>query len=96
MPSSFPLTLRLRGFVQIIFIFLNIESKLVSSVKEFYCRWKSYFEPEKTILMTNVQDSVFQLFQRVENKVIPKLNKGSVTVMSNSFKIVYEMNLIFG
>jgi hypothetical protein len=33
-------------------------------------RWKSYFEPEKTVLMTNVQDSVFQLFQRVENKVI--------------------------
>ncbi|XP_023324790.1 NACHT and WD repeat domain-containing protein 2 [Eurytemora carolleeae] len=32
------------------------------------CRWKSYFEPEKTVLMTNVQDSVFQLFQRVENK----------------------------
>ena len=32
------------------------------------CRWKSYTEPEKTVLMTNVQDSVFQLFQRVENK----------------------------
>ena len=31
-------------------------------------RWKSYSAPEKTILMTNVQDSVFQLFQRVENK----------------------------
>jgi len=32
------------------------------------CRWKSYSSPEKTVLMTNVQDSVFQLFQRVENK----------------------------
>jgi WD40 repeat protein len=32
------------------------------------CRWKSYSEPSKTVLMTNVQDSVFQLFQRVENK----------------------------
>ena len=32
------------------------------------CRWKSYTAPEKTVLMTNVQDSVFQLFQRVENK----------------------------
>jgi hypothetical protein len=32
------------------------------------CRWKSYSEPAKTVLMTNVQDSVFQLFQRVENK----------------------------
>ena len=31
-------------------------------------RWKSYTAPEKTVLMTNVQDSVFQLFQRVENK----------------------------
>jgi hypothetical protein len=69
-----------------------------SSEKEFAFRWKSYFEPEKTILMTNVQDSVFQLFQRVENKVIPKLHKGiiCVIVMSNSFKIAYEMNLIFG
>ena len=32
------------------------------------CRWKSYFEPEKTVLMHNVMDSVFQLFERVENK----------------------------
>merc|ERR1711971_1291534 len=32
------------------------------------CRWKSYSAPAKTVLMTNVQDSVFQLFQRVENK----------------------------
>ena len=32
------------------------------------CRWKSYTAPEKTILMTNVEDSIFQLFQRVENK----------------------------
>ena len=32
------------------------------------CRWKSYFEPEKTILKHNVMDSVFQLFERVENK----------------------------
>ena len=32
------------------------------------CRWKSYSAPEKCILMTNVQDSVFQLFERVETK----------------------------
>ena len=32
------------------------------------CRWKSYSVPEKTVLMTNVEDSVFQLFERVENK----------------------------
>ena len=32
------------------------------------CRWKSYFEPELTILRHNVMDSVFQLFERVENK----------------------------
>jgi hypothetical protein len=42
-------------------------------------RWKSYFEPEKTILMTNVQDSVFQLFQRVENKVFQNLCKRTLT-----------------
>jgi hypothetical protein len=51
-------------------IFLYIESKLFLQRKNLLSRWKSYFEPEKTILMTNVQDSVFQLFQRVENKVI--------------------------
>ena len=32
------------------------------------CRWKSYFEPELTVLRYNVMDSVFQLFERVENK----------------------------
>ena len=32
------------------------------------CRWTSYNGPEKTSLKTNVQDSVFQLFERVENK----------------------------
>ena len=32
------------------------------------CRWKSYFEPEVTVLKNNVMDSVFQLFERVENK----------------------------
>ena len=32
------------------------------------CRWKSYFEPEKTVLRNTVMDSVFQLFERVENK----------------------------
>ena len=32
------------------------------------CRWKSYFEPELTVLKHNVMDSVFQLFERVENK----------------------------
>ena len=32
------------------------------------CRWKSYFEPEKTVLRHTVMDSVFQLFERVENK----------------------------
>ena len=44
---------------------LPIFSKLVF---QEVCRWKSYTAPEKTVLMTNVQDSVFQLFQRVENK----------------------------
>ena len=44
---------------------LPIFSKLVF---QEVCRWKSYSAPEKTVLMTNVQDSVFQLFQRVENK----------------------------
>ena len=44
---------------------LPIFSKLVF---QEVCRWKSYSDPEKTVLMTNVQDSVFQLFQRVENK----------------------------
>jgi hypothetical protein len=28
------------------------------------CRWYSYSEPSKTFLMMNVQDSVFQLFER--------------------------------
>ena len=32
------------------------------------CRWKSYFDPELTVLRFNVMDSVFQLFERVENK----------------------------
>ena len=32
------------------------------------CRWKSYFQPEVTVLRNNVMDSVFQLFERVENK----------------------------
>ena len=32
------------------------------------CRWKSYTAPEKTVLKLNVQDSIYQLFQRVENK----------------------------
>ena len=32
------------------------------------CRWKSYSLPEDTILMSNVMESVFQLFERVENK----------------------------
>ena len=32
------------------------------------CRWKSYFEPKLTLLRHNVMDSVFQLFERVENK----------------------------
>jgi len=32
------------------------------------CRWKSYFEPEMTVLKHNAMDSVFQLFERVENK----------------------------
>ena len=32
------------------------------------CRWKSYSAPEKTVLMLNVQDSIYQLFKRVENK----------------------------
>ena len=41
---------------------------LVSSPLRQVCRWKSYSAPAKTVLMTNVQDSVFQLFQRVENK----------------------------
>ena len=42
---------------------LNLKTQCIIS-----CRWKSYTAPEKTVLMTNVQDSVFQLFQRVENK----------------------------
>ena len=32
------------------------------------CRWKSYYEPAVTVLRHNVMDSVFQLFERVENK----------------------------
>ena len=32
------------------------------------CRWKSYYEPALTVLRNNVMDSVFQLFERVENK----------------------------
>ena len=32
------------------------------------CRWKSYFEPELTVIRHTVMDSVFQLFERVENK----------------------------
>ena len=32
------------------------------------CRWKSYYEPAVTVLRNNVMDSVFQLFERVENK----------------------------
>lgn len=44
---------------------LPIFSKLVF---QEVCRWKSYTAPERTVLNSNVQDSVFQLFQRVENK----------------------------
>ena len=44
---------------------LPIFSKLVF---QEVCRWKSYTAPERTVLNDCVQDSVFQLFQRVENK----------------------------
>ena len=44
---------------------LPIFSKLVF---QEVCRWKSYTAPDKTVLNDTVQDSVFQLFQRVENK----------------------------
>jgi hypothetical protein len=62
-------------------------------------RWKSYFEPEKTVLMTNVQDSVFQLFQRVENKVIFTIThvispsyEYTVPKGTNNFLVLLEMH----
>ena len=32
------------------------------------CRWKSYTDPDLTVLQPNVMSSVFQLFERVESK----------------------------
>ncbi len=47
--------------------------------------------------MTNVQDSVFQLFQRVENKVISWIILIYSTLLYvQYFKIIQEKNIIFG
>lgn len=33
------------------------------------CRWKSYSKPNDTVLASNVMDSIFKLFERIEIQV---------------------------
>jgi hypothetical protein len=42
----------------------TVPTRYRKTVPTFCCRWYSYSEPSKTFLMMNVQDSVFQLFER--------------------------------
>ncbi len=55
------------GTVYLPYIVVSTAAHYPPGTEKLYppsCRWYSYSEPSKTFLMMNVQDSVFQLFER--------------------------------
>lgn len=48
------------------------------------CRWKSYSKPNDTLLATNVMDSIFKLFERIEMQVL-QIDSNYLVIIENFF-----------